>query len=48
MNPYIININKKYIASDDPIFVIDKDSMQLYYDIETGFKRQQDQADYIF
>ncbi|MDY0218929.1 MAG: CRISPR-associated helicase Cas3' [Candidatus Cloacimonas acidaminovorans] len=38
MNPYIININKKYIVSDDPIFVIDKDSMQLYYDIETGFK----------
>jgi len=48
MNPYIININKKYIASDDPIFVIDKNSMQLYYDIETGFKRQQNQADYIF
>lgn len=48
MGAYMINVDKRFVKSDDHIFIIEKDSVPLYYDSNTGFKRKADQADYIF
>ncbi len=48
MHPYMINVDKRLIKSDEPIFFIDYNDFPQYYDLKTGFKRKSDQADYIF
>lgn len=48
MGAYMINVDKRFIETEDQIFFIDRDSLNLYYDPNTGFKRKQNQADYIF
>ena len=48
MAPYLINVQRRLIKSDDPIFFVQQDEINLYYDQNTGFKRKADQKDYIF
>ncbi|MDY0151800.1 MAG: CRISPR-associated helicase Cas3' [Candidatus Cloacimonas sp.] len=48
MSPYMINVPSKLLQTEDQIFVIDKDSLSMYYDLETGFKREPSITDYIF
>lgn len=39
MSPYIITVNKKYIPSDESLFIVTKELLNNYYDNQTGFKR---------
>lgn len=48
MGAYMINVDKRFAQSEEPILFIDRDSSSLYYDLTTGYKRKQAQADYIF
>jgi len=48
MSPYLVNVDKHLINSEDPIHIIDKDNVAQYYDLKTGFKRKLEQADFIF
>lgn len=48
MHPYMINVDKRLLKTDEPIFFIERDCLPQYYDLKTGFKRKPDQADYIF
>ncbi|MCK9583991.1 MAG: CRISPR-associated helicase Cas3' [Candidatus Cloacimonetes bacterium] len=48
MGTYMINVDKRFVKSEEPIFIIEKNSLPQYYDPDTGFKRKADQADYIF
>ncbi len=48
MHPYMINVDKRLIKTDEPIFFIDYNEFPQYYNLKTGFKRKPDQADYIF
>jgi len=48
MHSYMINVDRRLIRSDEPIFIIEQDNIPFYYDLKTGFKRKPEQADYIF
>lgn len=48
MGAYMINVDKRFAQSEEPILFVDRDSSSLYYDLTTGYKRKQAQADYIF
>ena len=48
MGPYMISVQCDKLKTDDPIFIVGKDSICLYYNLKTGFKREENQADYIF
>lgn len=48
MGPYMINVQRKLLKTEDPIFRVGNSEMQLYYDLKTGFKREDKQEDYIF
>lgn len=46
---YVISIPKKFFPGENEGFnFIDKDSLEIYYDIETGFKREAKQEDFFF
>jgi hypothetical protein len=44
----MINVQRKLLKTEDPIFRVGNSEMQLYYDLKTGFKREDKQEDYIF
>jgi len=48
LSPYMINVDKRHALSEAPIHFIDKESLAVLYDKNTGFKRQPEQRDYIF
>lgn len=48
MGAYMINVDKRLVKTEDPIFFVEPDEVSLYYDAKTGFKREQKQEDYIF
>lgn len=48
MGPYMINVQRKLLKTEAPIFRVERDEIRLYYDLKTGFKRENKQEDYIF
>lgn len=48
MGPYMINVDRRFIKTEDFIYFVDMDNLCLHYDMQTGFKREQTQEDYIF
>jgi len=48
LSPYLINVDKRHALSEERIYFIENDSLSVYYDMHTGFKRKPDQRDYIF
>lgn len=48
MGAYMINTDKRYVKTDDAIFIVEKDELDIHYDLITGFKREHDQANYMF
>jgi CRISPR-associated endonuclease/helicase Cas3 len=48
MSKYIVNLPKKYaFNNEDNLFIINKDNLEIYYDSKTGFKRENEQEDFI-
>lgn len=48
MGAFMINVDRKHLKTDDAIYIVHKEDVSMFYDTRTGFKRKQNQEDYIF